>query len=83
MTKRGAGVSFIAISAFFISSKYISAAIYGSNQVSWNIELFSGLLGIVGDTLTHLSILAFVIGVAYIIWGEYEEWHFRKGKSTE
>jgi len=73
MSKRGTGVAFIAIAAFLFSAKYISAAIFGSGVLSWNKELFNAMLSNVGSPLSICSIVALIIGVAYITWGEYEE----------
>ena len=73
MNKRGTGVIFIAIAAFLFSAKYLSAAIFGSGVVSWSEELFHAMLSYVGTPLSVCSILALIIGVAYIAWGEYEE----------
>ncbi|QOY38142.1 hypothetical protein AWH56_011740 [Anaerobacillus isosaccharinicus] len=74
MSKRGTGVAFIAISALLISSKYISASIFGSGVVSWNKSLYEAMLGYVGNTLSNFSLLAFITGIAYIVWEEYEDW---------
>ena len=73
MTKRGTGVSFIAISAFLISIKYISAAIFGSGVSSWDEELFNALLSHVGNTLSNFSLLSLFVGIVYILWGEYQD----------
>ena len=73
MSKRGTGVAFIAIAAFLFSAKYISAAIFGSGVLSWDKELFNAILSYVGSPLSVGSIFALIIGVAYITWGEYEE----------
>ena len=73
MSRRGAGVAFIAIAAFLFSAKYISAAIFGSGVLSWDKELFNAMLSYVGSPLSVCSIVALIIGVAYITWGEYEE----------
>lgn len=78
MSKRGAGVAFIAIAAFLFSAKYISAAIFGSGVLSWNEELFNAMLSYVGSPLSVCSIIALIIGVAYIAWGEYEEFTIKK-----
>ena len=74
MTKRGTVVAFIAISAFLISSKYISASIFGSGVASWDKSLYDAMLDYVGNTLSIFSLFAFIIGIAYIVWGEYEDW---------
>ncbi|RSL28808.1 hypothetical protein D7Z54_34535 [Salibacterium salarium] len=81
MSKRGTGVAFIAISAFLISSKYISASIFGSGVSSWSESLYDNMLGYVGNTLSIFSLFAFIIGTAYIVWGEYEDWK-NKNKNT-
>ncbi len=44
MAKRGAGIEFIAISAFLLSIKYISAAIIGLRVACWDGELFYAML---------------------------------------
>ncbi len=78
MNKRGTGVAFIAIAAFLFSAKYISAAIFGSGVLSWNDELFNAMLTYVGSPLNISSIVALMIGIAYIAWGEYEEFKSKK-----
>lgn len=74
MTRRGTGVAFIAISAFLISSKFISASIFGSGVSSWDESLYKAMLEYVGNTLSNFSLFAFIVGLAYIFWGEYEDW---------
>ena len=73
MTRRGTGIEFIAISAFLISIKYISAAIFGSGVASWDGGLFNAMLSHVGYTLSNFSLLSLLVGILYIVWGEYEE----------
>ncbi|WP_213423858.1 hypothetical protein [Bhargavaea massiliensis] len=73
MGKRGAGIAFIAISAFLISTKYISAAIFGSGVSSWSQELFDGMLSYLGYTLNIFSVLSLLVGILYLVWGEYKE----------
>lgn len=73
LNKRGTGVAFIAISAFLFSVKYISAAIFSSGVSSWDEDLFNAMLSYVGSPLSICSILALILGIAYIAWGEYEE----------
>lgn len=82
MTKRGAGVSFIAISASLISCKYISAALFGSGLSSWSGELFNAMLANVGNTLENWSIAALLIGILYIASGEYDEWKVSREESS-
>jgi hypothetical protein len=67
LTKRGAGIGFIAISAFLISIKYISVAIIGLE-----IGIGNGKLQL-GNTLNSFSIIALLAGIAYLVWAEFEE----------
>ena len=78
MNKRGTGVAFIAIAAFLFSAKYISAAIFGSGLASYNKDLFNAMLEFVGFPLHICSIIALILGLAYIGWGEYEEYTMKK-----
>lgn len=73
MNKRGTGISFIAIAALLFSSKYIAAAVFGSNVVSWDEELFKSMLSYIGSPLSTMSLLSLLIGFGYIGWAEYEE----------
>lgn len=70
MNKRGAGVIFCAIGAFLMASRYIAAAIFGSNVVSWDAGLFSAMLEYVGTPLGTLGVLSIIIGFAYLLWAE-------------
>lgn len=78
MNKRGTGVAFIAIAAFLFSAKYISAAIFGSGLSSWDQGLFNAMLEYIGYPLSICSVIALLIGLAYIVWGEYEEFIIKK-----
>ncbi|MEK3937321.1 hypothetical protein MKY41_18680 [Sporosarcina sp. FSL W7-1349] len=78
MSKRGAGIGFIAISAFLLSTKFISAAIFGSGISSWDKDLFRNMLSYIGNTLDIFSIGSFIVGIGYIVWGEYEESKLKK-----
>jgi hypothetical protein len=70
MSRRTSGVIFIAIGSFLYTTRFFSAAIWGSGYASWSTELFSGLLGYVDQGLTTWSIIAVMIGVIYLFWGE-------------
>lgn len=80
MRRRGTGIAFIAISALLFSTKYLSAAIFGSNVVSWSEELFNAMLDSVGNTLSNLSLWSLIIGILYLVWGEYEEFKINNKK---
>lgn len=78
MSRRGVGVSFVAIAAFLYASRYVAAAIFGSGLKTWNSDLFDGMLSYVGPELVTLSKIALVMGILYLIWGEYQEWTARR-----
>lgn len=73
MNRRGTGTIFCLISAILFSTRYISAAIFSSNVSSWDAELFSHMLSYVGNTLTTLSIVSLVVGIAYLLVAEILE----------
>ncbi len=72
MSRRGAGITFIAISALFYITRYISAGLYlvSFDTGSWNSEIFSNFLAYVDQGLTSLSIAALIIGIVYLVWAE-------------
>ena len=78
MNKRGAGVAFIAIAAVLFSAKYISAVIFGSSTKVWEEYFFNEMLSYIGNPLNVCSIIALIVGLVYIVWGEFEEFINRK-----
>ncbi len=78
MSKRAAGVAFCGIAAFLFATRYLAAAIFSSGGSSWDKQLFQAMLEYVGTVPITLSIIALAFGVAYLIWGEYEEWTGRR-----
>jgi len=77
MSRRMAGVSLIAISALLFSTRYLSAAIFGSGVSSWNSKLFQAMLTYVGNELVTLSGMALIGGILYLVWAELDH---RKGR---
>jgi hypothetical protein len=73
MSRRTAGVSFVAIAALLFTTRYCAAAIWGSGFTSWNAEHFTNLLGYVDQGLTTWSIVALVSGLIYLVWAEIDE----------
>jgi hypothetical protein len=70
MSRRGAGICFIAISAFLFAARFLSAAIWGAGVTSWNAELFRNMLGYVDQGLTIASLVALGLGIFYLAWAE-------------
>ena len=70
MGRRAAGVGLCFIAAFLYSSRYITAAIFGSGVSSWSAELFDTMLQYVGNSITTLSIIALAAGIVYLVLAE-------------
>ncbi|MFS1515909.1 hypothetical protein V1503_05210 [Bacillus sp. SCS-151] len=76
MNKRGTGSLFIAIAAFLISTKYLSLAIVLNVMVTVTLTDVVRLIEEYSEGFTVLStasLIALVIGIIYIVWGEVEE----------
>ncbi|WP_404338180.1 hypothetical protein [Planococcus rifietoensis] len=71
MGHRGAGLIFITLSTILFCTRYIAAAIFGSNTEVWDADLFQYLLTYVdGGTLFNLSIISLIIGIVYLVMAE-------------
>lgn len=73
MSRRGAGIALIAIASFLYGVRYISAALFGSGINTWNSENFNAMLQYVGSNLNYAAVIALVVGIGYIIWGELSD----------
>lgn len=73
MSKRGVGFGFCAVAAFLFATRYLTAAVYGSNMQGWSSENYNALLEYVGPLPWLLAGVALVIGVAYLAWAEAEQ----------
>jgi len=83
MNKRGAGVSFIFIAALLYCTQYLTAAFFGSGVMSWSEDLFGRMLVYVGTSLSDWSLVALVVGIAYLVWAELESIRESKVKKSE
>ncbi|MNJ43240.1 hypothetical protein D3C77_382380 [compost metagenome] len=68
----------IIISAFLYSTRYLAAAIYGSNSSAWNADLFNEMLSYIGNGPTILSTIALILGITYLLVAELEGTSMRK-----
>jgi hypothetical protein len=73
MNRRGTSVVFCFIAAFLFSTRYVAAAIFGSNVTSWNSDLFNAMLEYVGTPLVVASVISLIVGIAYLAWAEVKE----------
>ena len=72
MSRRTTGTVLLGISAFLYSTRYLSAAIFGSSLTTWNTKLFNAMLQSVGKELVTLSLIALIAGLAYLVLAEVE-----------
>ncbi|XBX09324.1 hypothetical protein QMP26_15535 [Enterocloster clostridioformis] len=73
MNKRGTGAIFCLIAGLLLSARYITEAIFMSNVASWDNALFAASLEYQGNGLLICSVISFVLGAIYLIWGEVED----------
>ena len=73
MNRRATGTIFCLIAAILYATRYLSAAIFMSGISSWSNNLFTSGLNYVGGTLTTFSTISLVVGIAYLVLAEFEE----------
>ena len=72
MNKRGTGVVFCLIAALLFAAKHITTALYVTGMSSANSILSLAALDYKGTSLLVFSIISLLVGVAYLVWAEYE-----------
>lgn len=83
MNRRGSGVVFCFIAAFLYATRYICAAIFGSNVSSWDSGLYSNMLDYVGNGLTTFAVISLIIGIIYLSAAEYKGKNSNKDEEVE
>ena len=73
MNNKGTGAVFCLISAILMAARYLAAAIFMSGVSSWSNELFTAGLEYVGSPLLIASVIALIVGIAFLGYGLYEE----------
>ncbi len=79
MNKRGTGTILCLIAGLLYATKYVTAAIFMSGVSTWDESLFQSGLLCVGNGLSTFSVISLIIGIAYLVWAEIDE--FRSGKN--
>ncbi|MFB5193140.1 hypothetical protein [Alicyclobacillus fastidiosus] len=73
VSKRGVGAIFFLIAAILYSARYIAAASYYSGTTGpWSSTDFARFLTYVGPPWKVVWV-AFIMGIAYLVWGEIED----------
>ena len=73
MNNKGVGAIFCLISALLASVRYITAAIFMSNVVSWDSGLYQAGLEYVGSPLKVPAIIALIAGVCFLGFGVVQD----------
>jgi len=69
MNNKGIGAIFCLISAVLASARYLAAAIFMSNVMSWDRSLFQAGLSYVGSPLKVAAIIALIAGICFLVYG--------------
>ena len=77
MNNKGVGAIFCLISAVLASARYIAAAIFMSNVMSWDSSLFQAGLGYVGSPLKVTAIIALIAGICFLGYGVVQDFKKR------
>lgn len=73
MNNKGIGTIFCLIAAILMSARYLASAIYMSGVSSWSDVMFSQGLKYVGSPLKIASIVALLVGIAFLGYGLYQD----------
>ena len=83
MSRRAAGIVLVGCAALLESARYLAAAIYGSNMLGWDANMFKALLQYVGNGLVVWSRAMLIVGIVYLVWAEMRVFHSRCQKQDE
>jgi hypothetical protein len=73
VTRQLVGAMFLAIAAALYGVRHLGAAIISANKTGNLSEQYRLAFDAVGGELSVLAIIAALVGVAYLAWGEYEQ----------
>lgn len=80
MNNKGVGAVFCLISAILMSVRYLSAAIFMSGVTALDAALFSAGLEYVGAPLKIVSVIALLVGIAFLGYGLYQDFKTNKDR---
>ncbi|MEC0244181.1 hypothetical protein P4H66_30680 [Paenibacillus dokdonensis] len=73
MNRRGAGVVFVAIAAFLLGIRYLTAVMLLPGNNGWSWDYYHEILAKSGGTLLTLSILSLVVGIIYLVLADFKK----------
>ncbi|HEX2184344.1 MAG TPA: hypothetical protein VHN78_02415 [Chloroflexota bacterium] len=71
MTRQLAGAVFLAVAAILYAARHVGAMVLVANETGDLSEAYRAALRVGAELLT-LSVIAPVVGLGYLLWGEYE-----------
>ena len=74
MTRQLVGAVFLAVAAILYAARHVGAMVLVANKTGDLGEAYRSALRVGGAELLTLSVIALVVGLAYLLWGEYESW---------
>ena len=77
MNKRGTGVVFCLIAALLFIAKHITTALYMIGLSTASSALSRAAMNYKGTALLVFSVISLIVGIAYIVWAEYEAYQDR------
>jgi hypothetical protein len=78
VTRQLVGAVFLAVAAILYAARHLGAMVYIANKTGDMNEAYRFALRVGGSELLSLSTIALVVGLAYLLWGEYESWALRR-----
>ena len=79
MTRQLVGAVFLAVAAILYAVRHVGAMVLVADNTGDMGEAYrSALRGVGGSELLTFSVIALVVGLAYLLWGEYESWALRR-----
>ena len=78
MTRQLVGAVFLAVAAILYAARHVGAMVRIADNTGDMGEQYRIALRSVGSDLLTLSAIALVVGLTYLLWGEYESWVVRR-----
>ena len=72
MTRQLVGAVLLAVAAILHAARHVGAMVYIANKTGDMNEAYGAALRAGGSELLTLSAIALVVGLGYLLWGEYE-----------
>ena len=72
MTRQLVGTVLLVVAAILHAARHLGAMVFVANKTGDMGEAYSSALRAGGSELITLSVIALLVGLVYLLWGEYE-----------